>query len=99
MRLTRSVFSRYRKLDNISVELKDITIPVGENNSGKSTILEGINGAFFISEVGDPRYFSKVLKKDASVKVFFKMEEQELLGIISGLGLKKIIICSITNTN
>jgi predicted ATP-dependent endonuclease of OLD family len=87
MRLTRSVFSKYRKLDNTSIELRDITIFIGENNSGKSTILEGIYGAFFSNSEDQSRYFSKVLKEDSSVSVFFKIEEQDLHYVLGDLGL------------
>lgn len=88
MKLTRAVFSKYRKLDNVSISLEDVTILIGENNAGKSTVLEGITGATSGNgKQNFSRHFSKVYTEDATVRIFFKVKEQDLNEILHGLNL------------
>jgi predicted ATPase len=49
MILTKAVFSKYSKLNDINVKLDTVTIIIGQNDSDKSTLLEGI----FNATVGD----------------------------------------------
>jgi predicted ATPase len=80
--------SRYRKLDNIKITLLDVTIFMGENNAGKSTVLEGIRGAVFESGARNTsRYFSKVSRENTSVRIFFKIEEEDVISILQSLSL------------
>jgi putative ATP-dependent endonuclease of the OLD family len=73
MRLTKAVFTNYKKLNNISVKLDETTVIIGQNNSGKSTLLDGINNAFSPdASLLTSRYFSKIHKEDASVKIFLR---------------------------
>jgi energy-coupling factor transporter ATP-binding protein EcfA2 len=88
MKFTRAIFSKYRKLDNINITLSDVTIFIGENNAGKSTALEGINGA--VIENGtqrSSRFFSKATDENASVRIFFKIHRQDLDDIFHDLNM------------
>jgi AAA15 family ATPase/GTPase len=89
MRLTKAVFSKYKKLKNVNVRLEDITIIIGQNNSGKSTLLEGIKNAVAKNNgLADSRYFSKILNEDASVRIFFRIDKDDLNLILNLLNLE-----------
>lgn len=90
MRLTRALFFKFRKLDNINIILgEEVTILIGENNAGKSTLLEGINGAIFENSMQNTsKFFSKVSKKDALIRLFFKINVQDLDEVLLELNLE-----------
>jgi len=93
MRLTKAVFTNYKKLNNISVKLDETTVIIGQNNSGKSTLLDGINNAFSPdASLLTSRYFSKIHKEDASVKIFFKVEDRDVDEILNVLHLRRKIL-------
>lgn len=50
MRLTRATISNYRCLQNVSVDMSDLTVLLGPNSAGKSSFLHAL--AFFFE--GDP---------------------------------------------
>ena len=89
MNLVKAVFSKYSKLYDVNVKLDPVTIIIGQNDSGKSTLLEGIFYAastnIILSRV---KNFSKIHDDDAIVKIFFEINETDLNNIFSNLGLK-----------
>ena len=52
MRLVSATFHNYRTLRDAVVPLRRQTILVGANNTGKSSILDALDGAFGISRRG-----------------------------------------------
>ena len=89
MRLTRVQFDNYKKFRNTNIKLNEkATILIGQNDSGKSTLLRGIYDTLSETDISkNSKYFSKVLQKDASVKIFFKIEKEELYDVLDELSL------------
>jgi AAA15 family ATPase/GTPase len=89
MILTRAVFSKYSKLYDLNVKLDTVTIIVGQNDSGKSTLLEGIfNAAVGGTSISKLKSLSKVLDADAVIRIFFEVCERDLENILSKLDLQ-----------
>jgi len=87
--ITKAVFSKYRKLYNVNVKLDNITIFIGQNNSGNSTLLEGISNVTSTNiALSNSKYFSKVHDEDASIRVFFEINEKDLQRILIALGIE-----------
>jgi AAA15 family ATPase/GTPase len=87
MILTKAVFSKYSKLYDVNVKLDTVTIIIGQNDSGKSTLLDGIFNAA-AGGISVSKSLSKVLDADAVIRIFFEVGENDLNSILANLGLQ-----------
>ncbi|ATZ17812.1 ATP-dependent nuclease [Mesoplasma melaleucae] len=66
----------YKKIQEKNFNFKRTNLLIGENNSGKSTLLQLINDMFNYFENGKLNYFSKDKEKKTRFKVKFKEQEE-----------------------
>ncbi|WP_301006788.1 MULTISPECIES: AAA family ATPase, partial [Helicobacter] len=76
MKLVKIKIENFRSYDNVEVELSNLSVIVGQNDVGKSTLLDALN-IFFENEKplhNDNNIFSQ--KEEIIITAFFEADKQ-----------------------
>jgi len=90
VRLLGVTFHNFKKLANANLKFEDrITVLVGQNESGKSTILDGLYKSFDHNKTQSlSRYYSKLRdKQEFEVRVTIKLDKNDIIDLLSKAGL------------
>lgn len=76
MKLVKMRIENFRSYDNVEVELSDLSVIIGQNDAGKSTLLDALN-IFFENEKpldNDSNVFSQ--REEIVITCFFETDKQ-----------------------
>lgn len=82
MKLSRLIVSNYRALRDLDIPLSSFGCLVGENNAGKSTVLQALSLFFSGSKLGPSNYFDPSLPIRIAIK-FEDIQENDLMRLAS----------------
>jgi len=89
MRIVTETLHNFRRLVNTSVRFGEMTLLVGQNESGKSTILESIFNVLNVnSKSGINKLFTNVKNRmEFEIKIVVELDQNDIDLILSSLGL------------